>query len=319
MARARGAAFKLCHKVEATYGNAPTGNYAQLPCYSFDLGAEQALQADPILSAGIGREPTDPYLEIVKVSGNARVPVDVRNFGYWLKLLFGPATVTGGSDPYTHTWHSGSAAGLPSGAFEKQFPEASSGGIYFMNTGVKANTLELSFAPSGAADATIGLIGQGETKGTTSGAGTPTLAPMTRYLKQQASITLGGTPLASVTAAKLMYTNNAEAVEPIRNDLWNDGVDEGLAGISGELTLRFNEQGLLDQAIAHSPAALVLSYTYSTDYALTFTLPRVFVSRPKVGVSGPNGIEVTYKFEAAFDSTAGYALQAALKSPIAVY
>lgn len=319
MARARASNFRLAHKFETAYGTAASGNYNQLPCKSFDLGASQALQQDNVLSAGATRDTGDPFLDTLDVRGNAVVPVDVRNFGHWLRMLFGPATVTGSANPYTHTWKSGTTAALPSASMEKQFPEASSGGIYILATGVKANELQMDFSPRGAAEATIALIGQGETKGATSSAGTLQVAGLTRYLKSQGSITRAGSALAAVTAASLRYSNGLEEVQTIRADGKIDGADEGVSTCSGRVTLRFDDQALLDQAIANTPAAMALAYTYDSNWSLTFTLPRVFFSRPAVGVSGPGGIEVSYDWQAAYDTTATCMLQTVLKSPVASY
>ena len=56
---------------------------------------------------------------------------------------------------------------------------------YDLVTGVRVDTLEIDFSPSGAATAQIGLLGQGSARGTTSGGGTPTTAAYTAFNKAQ--------------------------------------------------------------------------------------------------------------------------------------
>lgn len=313
--RARGSRFRLYGLTEATYGTAPTGNFVQLPCFSFELGGVQPVQADNVLSGSTSRDSTDPMQDVLTVSGNALVPVDLTNIGHWLLMLFGAPTDTGTTD-YTHTWNSGSTSALPSKSFEKAFLDSAQ---YFLSVGAKANTLALNFAPQGAAQATIGLIGQGETYSGASGAGTPTLATLTRFHQHQGGISVGGSALANVTAATMNFSNGLEGVRTIRSDLKVAGVDEGIASASGQLTARFTDTALIADADAQTPVALALSYTISATQSLTFTMPRAFLDRNSPAVTGPGGVEVKYNWYAAFDSGSGHMLQAVLKNQTATY
>lgn len=89
MGRARGANARLNAKFETTYGTPPSGNYIQLPFVSANIGPEQGLIESDLL--GQGREGYDPTLDVINNDGDITVPVDARNFGHWLNLLFGPA------------------------------------------------------------------------------------------------------------------------------------------------------------------------------------------------------------------------------------
>lgn len=312
--RARGSRFKLYGLTESTYGTAATGNYNQLPCFSFALGGVQPVKADNVLSGSTSRDSTDPMQDMLTVTGNAVVPVDLESFGHWLFLLFGAATDSGTTD-YTHTWESGVAA-LPSKSFEKAFTDS---GAYFDNLGVKANTLALSFAPTGAAQATIGLIGQSETYSGASGAGTPTFAGMTRFHQHQGTISVGGSALANVVSATLNYTNTLEGVQTIRSDLKIAGVDEGVAAVSGKITCRFTDTTLIADADAFSAVSLALGYTIASNKSLTFTMPRTFLDRNSPPVTGPGGIQVDYNFYSAFDSASGHMMETVLKNQTATY
>jgi hypothetical protein len=85
--RARGANATLCGGFEPSYGETPA-EFVRLPFVSSGLGAEQGLTDSDLL--GYGREALDPTEDVVVADGDLVVPVDARNFGYWLKLFFGP-------------------------------------------------------------------------------------------------------------------------------------------------------------------------------------------------------------------------------------
>lgn len=85
--RARGANAIMAAAFETAYGVPPTDDFFLLPFVSSDLGEEQQLISSDLL--GTGREPLPPTLDVINNDGAPVVPVDVRYFGFWLKLLFG--------------------------------------------------------------------------------------------------------------------------------------------------------------------------------------------------------------------------------------
>src|SRR5688572_8162750 len=110
MPRARGANAIMAAAFETVYGTPPAAGYRKLPFVSSSLGEEPALIASDLL--GYGRDAQAPARDVVNNAGDVIVPVDVRNFGSWLKLLLGSPTTTG-AGPYTHSFVSGALA-LPS-------------------------------------------------------------------------------------------------------------------------------------------------------------------------------------------------------------
>jgi hypothetical protein len=164
MARSQGARAQLASAFELVYGTAPASGFAKLPFVSSSLGSEQGLIASDLL--GQGRDPSEPIRDVINVDGDIVVPVDLRNFGHWLKLLFGDPTTTG-TGPYTHSFESG-GWDLPSMAVEIGMPEVP----YFgMCTGVRADSMTFRMQRSGPANATLACVAQGEAKAAVSGAG----------------------------------------------------------------------------------------------------------------------------------------------------
>jgi len=313
---AQGSAFKLLAKQEVTEGTPPTGDYQQLPCYAFDLTPSQDLQNDQILSAGIGRDAGDPFLDALRVSGNGRVPVDLVNFGVWLKLALGQPTSTGTTD-YTHVYTSGGVT-LPTATFEKGYPDAQTP-TYELLSGVRVGGFSLDFSPQGPADATLNMMGLGATTGNTSVDTTPTIATgFQRFLRKQGRVDRDGTRLGLLTAATMAFSNNFGEVRTIRDDDRLEGMDIGQATAEGTLTVRLNGPELLNDATNFVPKSLAFSYTISATKSLTFAFPRCFLSRTGIAVNGPLGIELPMRWRAS-GSGGSPLMTVTLKNQVATY
>jgi hypothetical protein len=312
MARAYGANAQLLGKFESAYGTVPSGNFIKFPFVSSELGSEQGLIASDLL--GQGRDPAQPIRDVIKVTGDVVVPVDARNFGHWLKALLG-APVTTGTDPYTHTYKSG-ASSLPSIALEVGMPDIPA---YFMNAGVRVNSAQLSFARSGAANATLNCIAQGEDRGGSSDGGTPTSAALTRFNQFQGSVKKDGTQLGNVTGAQLTYTNNLETIETIRADGKIDGADPTIAALTGTIDVRFADTALIDAATDNTPVELAFAYTIDADTHLIFTAHEVYLPKPKLAISGPGGVQASFNWQAAKNTTAGCMLTVELLNDVETY
>ena len=309
MARAIGANCALLMIPEATYGTAPSGDWRRMPFLSCDLGAEQPLLDADVIGLGGNRDAAAPFLDTVTVSGSAVVPVDLNNIGHWLRLLLG-APVTTGTTNFTHSFGSGAAA-LPSNAIEVGYPDVPS---YDLVTGVRADTLEIDFSPTGPATASFGLIGQGSVRTGASAGGTPTTAAYTAFNKAQGSISRAGAPLAQVTGAKLTHSNGIETVRTIRADRKIEGADPGIARATGQITVRFASTTLLTQAQDAAPAEFAFAYTIDANRSLTFTLHEVYLSLAKTPIEGPGGVEAVFDFRAAFNATAARMMTVALRN-----
>ena len=300
MPRAIGANCRLLMIPEATYGTAPSGDWLRMPFLSCDLGAEQPLLDADVIGVGSSRDPAAPFLDTVTVQGQAVVPVDLNNIGHWLRLLLGPPNTTGTSPNFIHSFGSGAAA-LPSNSVEIGYPDVPN---YDLCTGVRADTLEIDFSPTGPATATFGLMGQGSTRGTSSSGGTATSAAYTAFNKAQGAISRNGAALAQVTGARLTYANGMEMVRTIRADRKVEGVDPGIARATGQITARFADTTLLNQAQNNAAAEFAFGYTIDANRSLTFTLYEVYLALAKTPVEGPGGVEASFEFRAAFNATA---------------
>ncbi len=313
MARARGANAVMAAAFETTYGTPPVAGYKKLPFVSSALGDEQNLIASDLL--GYGREPLPPSRDVVNNEGDVVVPVDLRNFGYWLKLLLGAPTTVDNSGVYTHTFVSG-ALTLPSVSIEVGMPEVPS---YGMNFGVRANSMKIQLQRSGLLNATMSLIAQGETKAGASAAGSPTDAAIERFSQFMGEIKRDGTSLGHIVSAELTYSNNLDKVEVIRPDGRIEDADPAMVAVSGTVNVRFADTVLLDQAVAGTACELSFGWAIGADKSLLFTLHEVYLPKPKQPISGPGGIQAAFAFLAAEDPALQKTMTVALENDVSTY
>ena len=323
MSRAYGWNARFLLGFETVYGRSPASGGADasvfhlIPFISSDLDSAQGLIESNVL--GLGRDPTQPYQDVINVDGDIVVPVDLRNIGHWLKAVFG-SPETGVSDTnesgtYDHVFTSG-AVTLPSLSLELGMPELPDFPLF---TGVRANSLAFTFQRSGEAQATVNLIGQGETLQTKTRDASPQEAPYTRFSQFQGSIKQGGRPLGNVTSASMTYSNNLEKIETIRDDGKIEGVDPGVATLTGNIAVRYADNTLMDTARSGVPIDLELAYTIDKSRQLILQCHEVYLPKPKRSLSGPNGIEASYDFQGAKDTTRGAMLTVTLINDVESY
>ena len=105
MSRAYGWNASLLIAEESKYGILPESGYRQIPFISTSLDSEQSLVSSNVL--GLGRDPTQPFQDVINVDGDMVVPVDMRNIGVWLKAIFGtPTTIENEDGSYSHAFES---------------------------------------------------------------------------------------------------------------------------------------------------------------------------------------------------------------------
>ncbi|UAK24184.1 phage tail tube protein [Sphingomonas nostoxanthinifaciens] len=314
MGRARGSNALLTGAFETTAGVAPGPGFAKMPFVSHTLGEERPLIASDLL--GQGREPQDPTPDVATNTGDVVVPVDVRNFWYWLKLFFGqPVSAAGSGAETVHTFTSGLLA-LPSMSLEIGSPEIPT---YSTHYGARGNQLKISLARSGLLNATCSLICIGESDpSATSISGAPTTKATQRFPQATGSVKKDGAQLGSVVAADFTFTNNLETVDTIKSDGRIEDSDPGMVGMSGSVTVRFKDTVLLAAASASPPTPVELDFGWTSGaHSLIFSVPRVFLPRPKRPISGPNGIQAVFNWQAS--GAAAASVIATLTNDIASY
>jgi hypothetical protein len=297
---------------ETTYGTAPASGFFQMPFASSGLGAEQPLIEPELL--GYGRDPLAPIKDAVTADGDIVVPIDAEAFGFWLKAAFGAPTTTG-TTTKTHTFKSG-AWSLPSMSVEVGMPEIPR---YAMYSGCMLDELSWQMQRSGLLTATAKLVAQGEAVATSTQAGTPTAFTLQRFGHFNGAIKRNSSALGNIVSADVVYRNNLDRIETIRSDGRIDGADPSIAALTGKIDVRFADTTLIDQALNGTSAALEFSWTISANVSLTMTVHAVYLPRPKVEIQGPQGIQASFDWQAAYDSAAGQMCTVVLKNTVASY
>ena len=292
MARAHGARAQMALAFESVYGTAPATGFRTVPFASTSLGSEQPLIASELL--GQGRDPTAPVKDALTADGDVVVPIDVENFGLWLKGTFGAPTTTG-TTPKTHTFQSGNWT-LPSMAIEVAMPEVPR---YAMYTGCMVDQLSWQMSRSGLLTATARLIAQGEAIDTVTAAGTPTSLALQRFGHFNGAVKRNGAALGNVVSAEVTYANGLDRIETIRNDGKIEGADPGMAALTGKIEVRFADSTLVTQAIDGTPCELEFAWSLGANASFTFTAHAVYLPRPRIEIPGPQGIQASFEWRAA--------------------
>ncbi|WP_019956313.1 phage tail tube protein [Yoonia vestfoldensis] len=312
MARAQGARAQMALAYETVYGTPPLSGFTKMPFASTSLGSEQPLLNSELL--GYGRDPLAPIKDAVTADGDVMVPIDAEAFGFWLKAAFGDP-ITSGVGPYTHEFRSGSWT-LPSMSIETGMPEVPRFAMY---SGCVLDQLSWQVQRSGLLTATARLVAQGETIAITTSAGTPPELGLKRFGHFNGAISRNGTALGNVVSAEITYANNLDRIETIRSDGKIDGADPSIAALTGRIEVRFADSTLVTQAINGDPCEISFAYVLPSGDSFTFTVHAVYLPRPRIEISGPQGVQATFDWQAAKATSPARMCTATLINDIEAY
>ena len=284
MARAQGARAQMALAFETTYGTPPTSGFTRIPFASTSLGAEQPLLGSELL--GYGRDPLAPIKDAVTADGDVVIPLDASSIGFWLKAAFGTPVTTGAEAPYSHEFRSGNWS-LPSFSIETGMPEVPRFAMY---SGCMVDSINWQMARSGLLTATVSLVAQGEALSTNSVAGSLANLDLIRFGHFNGAITRNGQPIGNVVSVDIAYANNLDRIETIRSDGRIDGADPSVAALTGNVQVRFADQTLVNQAFNGEACEMSFAYALADGVGLTFTAHAVYPPRPRIEISGPQGV-----------------------------
>jgi hypothetical protein len=271
--------------------------------------------SDVLLSSSALRSAADPFQNIARVTGGARVPLELVHIGRWLRLAMGAPTTTAAAPNYTHVFKDGSIS-LPSASIERAYTDKAR---YHLFNGVRVNTIGVTIAPEGSADATLGLLALKETRSGASVAGTPTVTPFTRFQRTTGALRRDAVAMASVTGGSFSFNNGMEGVATVSTVPGVEGIDFGQSVAEGSVDVRYDSDTLDSLASAFTPCALDYTLTINANASIVFEFPRVFLSKAAAPVRGPMGITASHRFRAAYDTTAACLMRVTLKNQTTAY
>ena len=125
--------------------------------------------------------------------------------------------------------------------------------------------------------------------------------------------------LGNVVSAEITYANNLDRIETIRSDGRIDGADPSIAALTGRIEVRFADQTLVTQAINGEACEMEFAYVLPSGESFTFTVHAVYLPRPRIEISGPQGVQATFDWQAARDTSDGRMCTATLINDIEEY
>jgi hypothetical protein len=269
-----------------------SGTWATLAAYEHSEGETRGKEADPLLGQGFynGRDPLAAAPSLPDGGGQIQVPVCLRQFGYWLSLIFGAPVTTGGPN-YVHTFESGKDT-LQCMAYSKTLVP---GSLYRRGRGLMIDTLAFNLTKeSGYPRATLGAKLRDEVKATSAVSGTvdPALT-LLRVPNAKPYVKRNGSA-APVTALSFNYGNQLERFDPLNGTEYPDVFDPGDATLGGSFTVRYEDATYDDLADADTAQPWSFGWAIDSNNSLDFTLNAVRISRQPLPVSGPGRLLATY-------------------------
>lgn len=317
MPQARGFFEKVLLIFESTYNTQPSisdGDMVAMPINNIGLGSdENMIDSETILPGR--RTESEPIFGNISVQGPITAPLDVRYFGYWLKLLLGAPTSTG-SGPYTHTYKPGTDT--PSVTIEDGFTDIDR---YHKFNGIKINSMALSFTVDTELVAELDLLGAKEvaSAGSTVDA-SPQEHVLTRFSAQDVVLKRGGSAVAIARSANLSISNElADDVYTLSSGGFRHSLPETKLMVSGGAELLFVDSTWTDLAVNGTEFDLEFYMTVGA-HSLKFTLPEVKMRRQPVQRNGSGPMYIAVDFKAYFqDSSEDTSIVVELVNDVASY
>lgn len=283
---------------ETTFGTTPSeGTVYSLPFNACTLAASQNRTAPATMSGR--RDPVEPIMGNINVSGGLVVPLDANAFGWILAMAFGnPTTTTVSTGKYQHVFKPGTTQ--PSVSVEKAF----SNGDYFVNSGVKVSSLGFSFGGDGELTVDVQMLGCNETIDDDPISETVEDVTLDRFNNFQAALKVDNASVAVATEVTLDINfgldDNGYA---IGGNGFRSRINEGLLELSGNMTAFYDDDTYIQKAMNSTTTSLQIKLIKG-EASLQIDLPEVQFPRKSPTIEGSAGIMQNLEY-GAFYKNAG--------------
>lgn len=304
--QAKGMKSKLLLGFEDSYNTMAT-TWQNMPFNENSLASSQSLIESNTITGT--RNPMQPALGQIDVSGSITIPLDVRSIGYWLKAVFGAPTTTAktpaagetpAKGPYTHVFKIRDSQ--PSISIEKGFGDINK---YEQYSGVKVSKISFD-AEVGNNETTVqmDLLGCDEVTANTSAKADAVMLPMLRFNNFNASCKQGGKVMGVARKMTIDLDCGLDNDSYVLNGKGTRiDIPEGIIKVSGSLTTLFTDLDLLNLAINGTETSLELLYTIG-DYSLSILIPEVQLERKSPSITGPKGVTLETTFNGFYGDDA---------------
>ena len=298
MSQAMGVYSSVRFVPEATLGVTPSdGTVRSLPFNSCTLAASQNRTAPATMTGR--RDPVEPIMGNINVSGGLTVPLDANAFGWLLAMAFGnPTTTTVSTGKYQHVFKPGRTQ--PSVSIEKAF----SNGDYFVNSGVKISSMGFSFGGDGELTVDVQMLGCNETIDDEPISDDVEDITLDRFNNFQAGLKVDNADVAVATELTLDINFGLdEEGYAIGGNGFRSRINEGLLELSGNMTAFYDDDTYIQKAMNSTITALQVKLTKG-EASLQIDLPEVQFPRRSPTIEGSAGIMQNLEYGAFYKESA---------------
>ena len=267
---------------------------------TLDFGREPVRSEDPTVIPTALMQKRDEENSVL--AGSLTSILCLNDIGHWLALLLGAPTTTG-SGPYTHVFTL-DLNPRPDALLElEKILPAGPTSAFKRYLGVQVNSMSWPIIQD-AADLTVNLIGAEEVRPAPGAAfdAAPTQLTKNRACSKggQVADAVGAT-LGKVTSADITLTNELEGQMLADNQEGYGDVLLGQPTITGNLSVLYQDAGLVDAAEAHASRAVqLISRNNAGDATLTVDLPSVEFDAPKQVIQSSKGLVASLAYRAHY-------------------
>jgi len=314
---ARGYKTQCLLDFEESFGTAPSTPAGKiLPINSFGVNVSRNKNSAETLTGR--RDPVEPFDGDVEVSGDVVVPVDLRAFPWWLKLLMGAPATTEDTGVYTHVFKVSDTT--PSGILQCQFgTDPLSYGLF---NGAKVSSLSMTVGGDEELTATLSIAGRNAVYSTTNYDSSATPVTLKRLNNFQAQLKRNGSNFATVTQLDLTIDNGLDtSIRTIGGEGMVYDIPEGIMNVSGTMTALFTGLDLIEEAKNSTEMSLEVGVEIDASNSFKILFPEVQAQYQGPQVEGATGITVEFPFVAYFnnDTTNNSCVVITVKNDVASY
>jgi hypothetical protein len=291
MAQQKGSTTKIVLGWESTYAQAPSAGFT-MPINTFTPNFSQNVNTPATLTGT--RNPVEPFRGNWESTFSMVIPADVAAMWYWMRAFFGAPTTTG-TGPYEHVFKVNDVQ--PSFVLEAQAPDLAVP-QYFQYLGCKAGTL--GFTVGGDGELTFNIGGSGSYLNIASSPfdAAPTAITLSRVHNFQAAIEEGGSAMTNGTEVSVNLDMGLDPVRVIGGQGKVGSINEGIAGVSGNLTTLFEDVSLYNKALNSTETSLKLTVSNGASAILEFEMQELQYGVASPPIEGPQGLLVNLNYSA---------------------
>lgn len=292
--QAMGANGQLVIDFETTPGT--TNNKPKAIKFQFiksNVKADQNQNSSNVITGR--RDPTEPYRGFIDVTGDAELPLDLRQIGYILKAAFGSPQTSGISPRYTHIYKLSQA--MPSFTLEQGFKDINT---YAQYSGCKISKISFSFGGDNELTVAITIMGIKEILSETSFASSAAMLVPDKLNFDNAYLKEDDEMIAVATEAKvdIDFTLDGDTY-CIGGGGFRGFINDGIAQISGNLKAVFENTVLLEKAISGTKSSLEIPLIKG-GHSMSIYLPELKYKRSTPGIDGPKGVFIDLQYNAFY-------------------